>query len=64
MNPGNQNNSTGLFTNLPGNTFTVTATDLNGCAIQTVTSIQNPSSLLIANASAEYHVFWNEQRKH
>lgn len=52
LNPGNQNNSTGLFTNLPGNTFTVTATDLNGCAIQTVTSIQNPSSLLIANASA------------
>lgn len=52
MTPGGLSNTTGTFINLPGNVFTITATDVNGCSISTSVSIQNPSSLLIANASA------------
>ena len=52
MTPGGLSNTTGTFVNLPGNIFTITATDANGCSISTSVSIINPSSLLIANASA------------
>lgn len=47
--PSGLTNSTGLFTNLPGNTYTVLATDANGCTITTSVSILNPSSVLISN---------------
>ncbi|MBK7041735.1 MAG: hypothetical protein IPH46_15020 [Bacteroidetes bacterium] len=33
LQPGNLNNATGLFTNLNANTYTLTATDANGCTL-------------------------------
>lgn len=47
LNPGNITNGTGVFTNLAGNVYTLTATDANGCSINTVINIINPGALTI-----------------
>jgi hypothetical protein len=41
LQPTNQTNLSGSFTNLAANTYTVTATDLNGCSVQTQLTIAN-----------------------
>jgi hypothetical protein len=45
LQPTNQTNLSGSFTNLAANTYTVTATDLNGCSVQTQLTIGEPSIL-------------------
>lgn len=45
--PGAISNTTGIFTNLGLNTYTVTATDANGCSISTTLIITQPSPLQI-----------------
>jgi len=47
LQPGNLNNTTGTFTSLNGNIYTITATDANNCTINTTLTITEPSVLLI-----------------
>ncbi|MCC7029269.1 MAG: SprB repeat-containing protein, partial [Chitinophagaceae bacterium] len=47
--PNNLNNNTGLFINLTAGSFTVTATDANGCTITTALSVVQPGALLWNN---------------
>jgi len=49
--PGNLNNNTGSFTNLSGNTYTVTITDANNCSHTTTITIVEPTSVSIDNTS-------------
>ena len=44
VNPGNISNTTGLFNTLLANTYTVIATDGNGCSISSTTIITQPST--------------------
>lgn len=46
-NPGNFSNTTGQFTTLSANTYTVTATDSKGCSISSVSTLTQPSTALI-----------------
>jgi gliding motility-associated-like protein len=50
--PGNFNNSTGLFTGLGLNTYTVSVADANGCTLSTLFTITQPTPLLITNTTA------------
>lgn len=47
--PGNVNNITGNFTNLPTATYTVTATDANGCTKTSSFTISSPTAFAITN---------------
>lgn len=47
VNPGNISNTTGLFNTLLANTYTITATDANGCSVSSTTTITQPSTALI-----------------
>ena len=47
--PGNINNQTGQFNNLGPATYTVTATDANGCSITSSYSLISPTALSILN---------------
>jgi len=49
--PGNLNNNTGSFTNLSGNTYTVTITDANNCSHTTTITIVEPTSVFIDSTS-------------
>ncbi|MBK7586871.1 MAG: SprB repeat-containing protein [Bacteroidetes bacterium] len=49
LQPTNQTNNTGLFTNLAANTYTILATDANGCTISTTLTITEPTLLSITN---------------
>ncbi|MBK9301794.1 MAG: gliding motility-associated C-terminal domain-containing protein [Bacteroidetes bacterium] len=49
LQPTNQNNNTGLFANLTANTYTILATDANGCTISTTLTITEPTLLQITN---------------
>ncbi|MBK6821357.1 MAG: SprB repeat-containing protein [Bacteroidetes bacterium] len=49
LQPTNQTNNTGLFTNLAANTYTILATDANGCTISTTLAITEPTLLSITN---------------
>jgi hypothetical protein len=49
LQPTNQTNNTGLFTNLAANTYTIIATDANGCTISTTLTITEPTLLSITN---------------
>ena len=52
LQPGNQNNTTGNFSNLgPGN-YTITATDANNCTISTLINITAPPLMQITNITA------------
>lgn len=44
VNPGNISNTTGLFNTLLANTYTVIATDANGCSVSSTTTITQPST--------------------
>ncbi|MBK8328529.1 MAG: gliding motility-associated C-terminal domain-containing protein [Bacteroidetes bacterium] len=46
LQPGNLNNATGLFTNLNANTYTLTATDANGCTLTTLVNITQPTQVV------------------
>lgn len=46
INPLGLSNSNGVFSNLPVNTYTVTAVDGNGCAVTSTISINQPSQLV------------------
>ncbi len=45
LNPGNISNSTGNFTNLAANTYTIVATDSNNCSISTTLVVGEPPAL-------------------
>ncbi len=49
LQPNNLTNITGIFNNLNVNTYTITASDANGCSISTAFNISNPSALVITN---------------
>lgn len=49
--PNNITNTTGSFTNLMAGTYTIVATDLNGCSISIIATINQPSILQISNIS-------------
>ena len=49
LQPSNQTNATGVFTGLSGITYTVTATDGNGCSITTQILVTQPSQLTFNN---------------
>lgn len=51
LQPGALTNLTGIFTNLAGNIYTLTATDANGCSISTVINIIDPGVLTISNVN-------------
>ncbi|MBK7690029.1 MAG: SprB repeat-containing protein [Bacteroidetes bacterium] len=51
LQPGNQNNAIGTFTNLAAGVYTVLATDANGCSISTTLAITEPPILQITNVS-------------
>jgi gliding motility-associated-like protein len=48
LQPTNQNNATGIFTNLIAGVYTVLATDANGCSISTILTITEPPVLQIS----------------
>lgn len=50
--PGNQNNTSGNFINLPGNNYTVTASDANGCTKTSSAFIFEPTDIVINSAIA------------
>ncbi|HPI54973.1 MAG TPA: SprB repeat-containing protein, partial [Chitinophagaceae bacterium] len=50
--PGNQTNISGNFINLSGNTYTVTATDANGCTKTSSAFIFEPTDIVINSAIA------------
>lgn len=52
LNPGNVNNITGNFNNLGPNTYTVLATDANGCTGVTTVSITQSPPLVITGVTA------------
>ncbi len=47
LQPINQNNITGQFNNLAANTYTLTATDANGCSVSTTITIIQPPQLSV-----------------
>lgn len=51
MNPGNQVNNNGIYNNLGANTYTIVATDANGCSASTTVTIINPPLLVINNVN-------------
>lgn len=50
LQPGNINNSSGIFNSLGGGTYTITATDANNCTQTTLATISNPAVLVISQA--------------
>ncbi len=52
LQPSNSNNTTGSFTSLVANAYTVSATDVNGCSITTTLTISNPTAVSITSAAA------------
>lgn len=44
--PGNVNNTSGSFSSLTAGTYTIIATDANGCSVNTVMGINQPSQLI------------------
>jgi gliding motility-associated-like protein len=52
LQPTNQNNTTGTFNNLGANTYTVTATDANGCTLSNVVVLAQPQGLVFTVAQA------------
>ncbi len=56
LQPGNITNTSGLFNNLTGNTYTVVVTDANACSLATTIVVNQPlaitlDSLLVTNAT-------------
>jgi gliding motility-associated-like protein len=52
INPqGPQSNTTGNFNALCAGTFTVTATDVNGCTVTTTVTLTDPAALVVASSS-------------
>lgn len=51
LQPGTLTNNSGLFSPLNLNTYTIQATDANGCSIQTTASVGQPTPLIISNIS-------------
>ncbi len=49
--PGNLNNTTGSFSNLSGNSYTVTITDANNCTHTTTVTIVEPIAVFIDSSS-------------
>ncbi len=47
LQPNNITNATGLFANLTANTYTITATDANGCSVSTSLIVREPLPLVI-----------------
>ena len=45
LQPTNQTNITGSFSNLNANSYTVTATDIAGCSVQTILIVSEPTQL-------------------
>jgi gliding motility-associated-like protein len=52
LQPTNQSNTSGSFTTLAANTYTITATDMNGCTITTTLTITAPTAIQWTSASA------------
>ncbi len=49
--PLNLNTTSGIFSNLPGNAYTVTTIDANACSISTILTIVDPPLLHFTNAT-------------
>ncbi len=47
LNPGNNTNTSGLFTSLNIGTYTIVVSDANNCSLSTIVSIVQPNPLLI-----------------
>jgi len=45
LQPGNTTNANGLFSSLPGGTYTITATDAGGCTLSTVVTLNQPTAI-------------------
>ncbi|MBK6332104.1 MAG: hypothetical protein IPF62_17025 [Bacteroidetes bacterium] len=60
LQPTNQTNNTGLFTNLAANTYTILATDANGCTISTTLTITEPTLLSITNITTAIQLVYQE----
>lgn len=52
LQPGASTNSSGIFTNLAGNNYTITAADVNGCTSTTIVNVFEPTAISITNATA------------
>jgi gliding motility-associated-like protein len=60
LQPGNISNTTGVFTNLFGNIYTITATDINSCIITSTYDIFAPNSIQInSNTTTPVTCFGN-----
>jgi gliding motility-associated-like protein len=49
--PNNVTNTTGVFSNLPASSYTITVTDVNGCSSVSSTTISQPQALQFTNVS-------------
>ena len=49
--PNNVTNTTGVFSNLPASSYTITVTDVNGCSSVSSTTITQPQALQFTNVS-------------
>ena len=49
--PNNITNTTGVFSNLPANNYTITVTDVNGCSSVSTTTITQPQTLQFTNVA-------------
>ncbi|GBL34504.1 serine-rich adhesin for platelets [Filimonas sp.] len=52
LQPGSVTNTTGVFSGLSGNTYTITATDATNCTYSSTTVISNPAPLVFNNISS------------
>ncbi|MBL7766962.1 MAG: gliding motility-associated C-terminal domain-containing protein, partial [Chitinophagaceae bacterium] len=53
LQPGNLNNTTGIFQNLPANSYSITATDINACSISSVVILTEPPILLFDSITVQ-----------
>lgn len=61
LNPGNIISTTGNYTNLSIGTYTILASDANGCSTTTLLSITQPNALSISNFSSANILCFNGQ---
>lgn len=53
VNPGGYSNTSGSFTSLPSGTYTITASDANGCSLTSVFTIIDPPSISLNTLTSQ-----------